>query len=266
VQLSTALTLALTICGGAAGLGQPAVSQPTPPPAPSQLAVTPEAASAELVTALVAARPFLPVDFALAALRGVPVAVHRRANTQVAQAVEQDGELVLLLAERSYFARGRMVDLADAAIDTVAHLFEALYTLHARRNWLADPLRRAALEQIASELYVDLPAEHRLEALIDAQAQYAGHLASIAASVERSARRGKRFCTRLDGPLFLLWERTADTIEDLGPIHLGSGTTGSWRSSKVDLPAEQRASVRADPLEGRWSGQALEDFGRRYCP
>jgi hypothetical protein len=225
-----------------------------------------ELAHPEVIRALSAASSFLPVRFALDALAGVPVAVHRMEHAGVAQVVEQDGLQVLLLSERSYFAHGSMVDLGDAAVDTVAHLFEALFTLHARRSWLADPSRRAELEQIAGGLYVDLPAERRVEALIDAQAQYAGHLASIAAAVERSARRtGARFCARLDGPLFRLWERTGTTIEYLGTIYQGDGAAGAWRTSRIDLPAALRDVVRAGPLESRWSGRAREDFGSRYC-
>jgi hypothetical protein len=162
-----------------------------------------------------------------------------------------------------------MIDLADAAIDSLAFLFEALFELHAQRRWLADPQRRAELEAIAAELYVDLPAELRLEALIDAQAQYAGHLLSIAASIERSARRREKACRLLETPLSRLWERTGAEIEYLGTVWLASedgGDAGRWRTSEVDLPAAQRAGVRAESLAGWWVGNAQEDFGRRYCP
>ena len=236
-------------------------AQQEPPP----LAIDPALAHTEIVRALEEARSFLPVGFALEAMAGTVVAVHQDDDRHVAQAVEQDGVPVLLLAERSYFATGRMIDLADAAIDSVSLLFEALFELWAQRTWLADPERAAELEEIAAELYVDLPEELRREALIDAQGQYAGHLASIAAAVERSARRGVGLCRKLHdpraGPLFRLWERTGDAIEYAGTVWIGD----QWLTSEIDLPPEQRAAVRVGPLEGRWSGRVEEDFGRRYC-
>ncbi|HVS65504.1 MAG TPA: hypothetical protein VMT85_18600 [Thermoanaerobaculia bacterium] len=241
----------LAVVGGAAA------QQPPP-----EIAVAPEIAHAEVVRALTEARSFLPVGFTLEALNGTAVAVHRQNDSHPAQVVEQEGVPVLLLSERSYFADGGMIDLADAAIDTVAFLFEALFELHARRGRLGDLEHSAELEATAAQLYVDLPVELRHEALIDAQGQFVGHLASIASAVERSARRGADLCRRLETPLFGVWERTADTIEYLGTVWVD----GRWLSSEVDLPPAQRRTLLADPLEGRWTGRVSEDFGRRYCP
>lgn len=234
---------------------------PAVPAQENELAVAPERAHREVVRALTESRSFLPVDFAIEAMRETPVGVHRRADLHVAQAGVSEGVAVLLLAERSYFPDGEMIDLADAAIDTLAAFFEALFELWAQRTWLVSPERRSELEAAAASLYVDLPAEHRLEALIDAQGQYAGHLLTIAATIERSARRGADVCGRFETPLFRLWERTASEIAYRGTIWIDDG----WRTSRVDLPADQRAAVRQGPLAGWWAGRVADDFAARYC-
>lgn len=162
----------------------------------------------------------------------------------------------------------------DLQVDLAEGLFHALLAsrleseLASPRSELAAELRRRA-----EATMVDVPARHRLEAYLDAQASFGAHVLAVANELDRSeARRhaaGGSLCPLLGLPLPLLqlWERMLAGNEAYAGAYVERGPHGEprVRFSRSTLTRDDKRLLLQRVLRTPWNGAVAHDLEPRYC-
>ncbi|MCB0394362.1 MAG: hypothetical protein KDD25_07370, partial [Bdellovibrionales bacterium] len=163
---------------------------------------------------------------------------------------------------RPFFEKnGVVVDISQWTIDMSTPFFEALW--HSFYEW---KIRRDSAwsnnqKNNAQKIYLDVPSNKRLETYIDAQAQWVGHMLSIAHSLNRSFARNPKLCDNSQLPLFRLWERNFIDTHFFGGYYNGK----DWVDSHTNLPESSRGEINRIGFQAAYVGNVQIDFFLRYC-
>jgi hypothetical protein len=218
----------------------------------------------------------LPLEHAREEARRLQLVLHDRRATVAAVYEPATGkEPARLLLYAPHYLRGvELRPVLDLQVDLAEGLFHALLASRLERE-LALPQGELAakLRRRAEATMVDVPARHRLQAYLDAQASFGAHVLAVANELDRSeARRraaGASLCPLLGRPLPLLrlWERMLAGNEPYPGAYVDHGPHGEERVrwSRSTLGRDDKRLLVERVLRAPWTGAVAHDLEPGYC-
>lgn len=193
----------------------------------------------------------------------------------------------LMLFRSLYAPAGVLRPLLELPVDAVEYLVHALLEARfdlAQEAAVSAPLAEGAvppsptlqqqLEVRAMALFVDLPEAVRVEALVEAYADFGAHLVSLANEIERRRRDADpaRFCAvaRSGQGLFMLWSGAFERHAFPGsyyraPADEPGELPGERVYSAHSLSTDDRRWMAREILEVGWTGDVGQDLVPRLC-
>ena len=166
--------------------------------------------------------------------------------------------------------------LDHLAVDAAEYLYRTLLEVHLHQEVEREgsPYRLVAARR-ATDLMLEVPAEHRRTAYLSAVADFGGHLFSIANEVNRASRRaqdlGRDPCLllRRKAPLLRLWETSFESSPYTGRYPKSSQRPGwpqvEWVETRRALEAQDKKLFLSHILGDVWRGTMDQDLAA-LCP
>jgi hypothetical protein len=216
----------------------------------------------------------LPVGLAVEEARRLQVIVHRDAgDVPAAYVAPVAGSPPRLALHGPGYLHGlELRPLTELTVDLVEGYFHALLEGFLEHEVAAGSVLGQELRRRSATALPEVPAAHRLEAYLDAQASFAAHLLSIANELDRSETRrraqGRSLCRHLGEPLplFALWEQALGDAPYVG-AYVVRGPHGEEhvQFSVSGISREDKRLMVERVLRAPWSGSAAGDLRPRLC-